>query len=111
LSGAARKGQENFDTFYKDDGLFKRNNITTPEQAQALHKDLSELKDELISRYMDYTDHVVVFEPSQIRSVNATFDPAHASSGNLLRAAAGTAPILEALRQAAAISGAPQEEM
>jgi hypothetical protein len=53
----------------------------------------------------DMTSSTVVFNPSNIRSVNAAFDPAMRGSANLLATAAGGTISLSALRQLM-----PQEE-
>jgi hypothetical protein len=55
-------------------------------------------------QYMPAT-HYLIFNPSNIRSVNAAFDPARRSSANLLATAAGGTISLSALRQLM-----PQEE-
>lgn len=53
----------------------------------------------------DMTQSTVVFKPSNIRSVNAAFDPANRRSANILATAAGGTISLSALRQLM-----PQEE-
>lgn len=47
----------------------------------------------------DLTQSTVVFDPSNIRSVNAAFDPANRGSANILAGGAGAAVGLSALRQ------------
>jgi hypothetical protein len=52
-----------------------------------------------------FGNEIIIFDPSNIRSVNAAFDPAMRGSANLLATAAGGTISLSALRQLM-----PQEE-